>query len=111
MITLSMWFAMGGAGTSCLIGGAAVMAAALTAPADPGRGRPPSIPPAVRSQRSRPDYLILQPTGAPWPDATEPEPWPAIPEHLHSAQMAQLAALSREVDVLQVQAEQMYGPA
>ena len=109
MITLSMWFAMGGAAGACTIGGLAVMAAALT----PGRGGDaPGAPPAGRSQTPpRPGYVILAEPGqvAPWQAATHPEPWPAIPDHLLSDQRAQLDALGREVDDLHGQAVDLFG--
>ena len=112
MITLSMWFMMGGAAGACTIGGLAVMAAALT----PGRDgdAPSNPPPAGRSQAPpRPGYVILAAPGqvAPWQAATHPEPWPAIPDHLLSDQRAQLDALGREVDDLHGQAVDLFGGA
>ena len=61
-------------------------------------------PPAGRSRSSqagRPGYLLLTP---PRGEPTEPEPWPAVPEHLWSVQRAELAALSREVDQMHAEA-------
>ena len=109
MITTSMsWFLMGGAACACMTGGLAVMYAALT----PGRGgEATGNPPAVRSHPSpRPGYLILDKPGtvAPWQSATHPEAWPAVPELLYSDQMAQLAAISREVDQLHAEAWRLY---
>ena len=86
MITLSTWFAMGGAAGACTIGVLAVMAAALA----PGRDSTPQ-PAAGRSHPlPRPGYVILAEPGqvAPWQAATHPEPWPAVPDRLHSAQLA-----------------------
>ena len=109
MITLSMWFAAGGAAGACTIGGLSVMYAALT----PGRDRgAASNPPAGRSHSpARPGYVILAEPGqvAPWQSATHPEPWPAIPEHLYSAQKAELDALEHEVDQLHGQAIELFG--
>jgi hypothetical protein len=102
-LTIGVWFAMGGTAAACLTGGLAVAAAALHAPA---RGAAP----ARRSPAApRAGYVILAEPGhvAPWQSATHPEPWPAVPDLVHSDQLAQLAAIGREVDQMHAEARRL----
>ena len=106
-VTESLWIILGCVALACATGFGAC-ALASRPPKAPGRGSAPSRRSPVLP---RPGYLILEPeTGhVPWQAATAPEPWPAVPEHLHSDQMAQLAALEREITQMEAEARKLAG--
>ena len=109
-VVISTWIILAVAAAACAAG---FGACALAARQDPGRGSAPT--PRRSPPLPRPGYLILQPPPVapdypPWDHATQPDPWAAVPEHLHSDQRAALAALEREVTAMAAEAWRLYRP-
>ena len=70
--------------------------------------RRPGAPLCCRG-RATSSWSERAPDYPPWDHATAPEPWPAVPDHLHSDQMAQLAALEREITQMEAEARKLAG--